>query len=328
MSRRPAKPKPLVPRAASRRLVEAEARRGLPDDGLERAARAWLDDLALLRRASPRTLAAYRYDLLDYLGFLRARGRSAPGAVEAKDVVDYLLALRRGGAAASTLARRRSALRGYHAHCARVGAAAADPTASLPPLKPGRRLPRALAIEEIALLLAQPRGNDPLALRDRALLELGYASGLRVSELVGLDRGALSWEDKAVRVLGKGDKQRLVPFGRPAARAIERWLEAGRPHLVHRTIEDALFVNRWGRRLSRMGFWKILAGYARQAGLAGRVSPHVLRHSFATHLLAGGADLRVVQELLGHASVVTTQIYTAVDRSFLLEVHRQFHPRP
>jgi integrase/recombinase XerD len=119
-----------------------------------------------------------------------------------------------------------------------------------------------------------------------------------------------------------------VPFGKPAARALERWLEAGRPHLVRRGNEEALFVNRWGRRLSRMGFWKILAGYARQAELAGRVSPHVLRHSFATHLLAGGADLRVVQELLGHASVVTTQIYTAVDRSFLLEVHRQFHPRP
>ena len=131
-----------------------------------------------------------------------------------------------------------------------------------------------------------------------------------------------------MRVLGKGDKQRLVPFGKPAARALERWLEAGRPHVVRRASEEALFVNRWGRRLSRMGFWKILAGYARQAGLAGRVSPHVLRHSFATHLLAGGADLRVVQELLGHASVVTTQIYTAVDRSFLLEVHRQFHPRP
>jgi len=312
----------------SKRLAEAEARRGLPDDALDRAARAWLEDLALLRRVSPRTVAAYRYDLADYFGFVRVRGRTEPRAVTAPDVVDYLLALRRGGAAASTLARRRSALRGFHAHCARVGAAPSDPTASLPPLKPGRRLPKALAVEEITLLLAQPRGNEPLVLRDRALLELGYASGLRVSELVGLDRSAITWEDRAVRVLGKGDKQRLVPFGKPAARALERWLEAGRPHVVRRASEEALFVNRWGRRLSRMGFWKILAGYARQAGLAGRVSPHVLRHSFATHLLAGGADLRVVQELLGHASVVTTQIYTAVDRSFLLEVHRQFHPRP
>ena len=312
----------------SKRLADAEARRTIPDDGLERAGRAWLTDLALLKRASPRTTAAYRYDLQDYLGFLRARGHAEPRDVTAPDVVDYLLALRRGGAAASTLARRRSALRGYHAHCARAGAAGVDPTAGLPALKLGRRLPKALAVEEIERLLAQPVGNDPRMLRDRALLELGYASGLRVSELVGLDRASLLWEDRAVQVLGKGDKQRLVPFGKPAARALERWLEAGRPHLVRRGSEEALFVNRWGRRLSRMGFWKILAGYARQAGLAGRVSPHVLRHSFATHLLAGGADLRVVQELLGHASVVTTQIYTAVDRSFLLEVHRQFHPRP
>ena len=312
----------------SKRLAEARARRDLPEDGLERAARAWLADLVLLRRVSPRTASAYRYDLQDYLGFLRARARSEPAAVLATDVVDYLLALRRGGAAAATLARRRSALRGYHGHCARAGIAPADPTADLPALKLGRRLPKALAIEEIERLLAQPAGPTPLALRDRALLELGYASGLRVSELVGLERNSVLWEDRAVRVLGKGDKQRLVPFGKPAARALERWLEGGRPHLVRRGPEEALFVNRWGRRLSRMGFWKILAGYARSAGLAGRVSPHVLRHSFATHLLAGGADLRVVQELLGHASVVTTQIYTAVDRSFLLEVHRQFHPRP
>jgi integrase/recombinase XerD len=317
-----------VSRRPSKRLRDAEARRDLPDDALERAARAWLGDLALLRRVSPRTSAAYRYDLEDYLAFLRARGRSEPAGVAPGDVVDYLLALRRGGAAASTLARRRSALRGFHGHCARAGLAVADPTAALPALKLGRRLPKALTVEEVERLLAQPSAPVPLALRDRALLELGYASGLRVSELVGLDRGSVLWEDRAVRVLGKGDKQRLVPFGKPAARAIERWLEAGRPHVVRRGAEEALFVNRWGRRLSRMGFWKILAGYAKAAGLAGRVSPHVLRHSFATHLLAGGADLRVVQELLGHASVVTTQIYTAVDRSFLLEVHRQFHPRP
>ncbi len=312
----------------SKRLADAEARRTIPEDGLERAGRAWLSDLALLKRASPRTTAAYRYDLQDYLGFLRARGHAEPRQVIAPDVVDYLLALRRGGAAAATLARRRSTLRGYHSHCARAGTAPLDPTAGLPALKLGRRLPRALAIEEVELVLAQPVGHEPRTLRDRALLELGYASGLRVSELVGLDRSSLLWDDRAVRVLGKGDKQRLVPFGKPAGEALERWLESGRPHLVRRTNEEALFVNRWGRRLSRMGFWKILAGYARLAGLAGRVSPHVLRHSFATHLLAGGADLRVVQELLGHASVVTTQIYTAVDRGFLLEVHRQFHPRP
>ncbi len=312
----------------SKALADAEARRGIPEDGFDRAARAWLDNLALLKRVSPRTSAAYRYDLKDYLGFLRARALKAPDAVKPQDVADYLLMLRRAGAAAATLARRRSALRGFHAHCLRSGMASVDPAARLPALKLGRRLPKALAIEEIERLLAQPAGTGPLALRDRALLELGYASGLRVSELVGLDRSAVLWEDRAVRVLGKGDKQRIVPFGRPAGEALQAYLDAGRTKLARRASEEALFLNRWGRRLGRMGFWKILAGYARSAGLAGRVSPHVLRHSFATHLLAGGADLRVVQELLGHASVVTTQIYTAVDRSFLLEVHKQFHPRP
>jgi integrase/recombinase XerD len=312
----------------SRALERAEARRDIPEDAFERAARAWLESLALLRRVSPRTSSAYRYDLLDYLSFLRARALAAPEAVTAKDVADYLLMLRRAGAAAATLARRRSAIRGFHAHCQRAGLTREDPSARLPALKLGRRLPRAIAIEEVERLLAQPVGTKPLAVRDRALLELGYASGLRVSELTGLDRASILWEENAVRVLGKGDKQRIVPFGKPAARALKAYLEGARPKLVRRATEEALFVNRWGRRLGRMGFWKILAGYARSAGLAGRVSPHVLRHSFATHLLAGGADLRVVQELLGHASVVTTQIYTAVDRSFLLEVHRQFHPRP
>jgi len=312
----------------SKALKDAEARRAIPEDMLERASRLWLESLALLKRVSPRTTAAYRYDLKDYLGFLRARDLATPDKVQAKDVGDYLLMLRRAGAAASTLARRRSALRGFHAHCHRIGIADQDPAAGLPALKLGRRLPKALAIEEIERLLAQPNEPTPLPLRDRALLELGYASGLRVSELVGLDRASILWEDRAVRVLGKGDKQRLVPFGRPAAEALRTYLEGGRLQLARRANEEALFLNRWGRRLSRMGFWKILAGYARRADLAGRVSPHVLRHSFATHLLAGGADLRVVQELLGHASVVTTQIYTAVDRSFLLEVHRQFHPRP
>jgi integrase/recombinase XerD len=316
------------PAPPAKRAKAATAAAPPPEDALARAGRAWLDALALLRRASPRTTASYRYDLLDYLADLRARGRREPSEVTPDDVSSYLLALRRAGAAASTLARRRSAIRGYHAHCLRAGIAPDDPTARLPALKLGRRLPKALPIEDVETLLAQPAGKTPLALRDRALLELAYASGLRVSELVGLDRSSIAWDERTVRVLGKGDKQRIVPFGKAAAGALEAWIESGRAKLAPRAVEEALFLNRFGRRLTRVGFWKILAGYARTAGLGGRVSPHVLRHSFATHLLQGGADLRVVQELLGHASVVTTQIYTAVDRSFLIEVHRQFHPRP
>jgi integrase/recombinase XerD len=164
-------------------------------------------------------------------------------------------------------------------------------------------------------------------LRDRALLELAYASGLRVSELCALPRSRVDLAGQLVTVTGKGDKQRVVPFGRAAGRALRAWLERGRPKLAPHTRHDALFVNARGRPLSRMGFWKILRGIARRAGIATRVHPHALRHSFATHLLQGGADLRVVQELLGHASVSTTAIYTHLDRAYLREVHRSFHPR-
>jgi integrase/recombinase XerD len=200
--------------------------------------------------------------------------------------------------------------------------------AELPPTRRERKLPHALAIEDIERLLAQPQGDEALPLRDRALFELAYASGLRVSELVGLSRDRLDLRGQAVSVAGKGNKERSVPFGRAARRALSEYLERARPVLCARSRHDAVFVNARGGPLSRMGFWKILHGHARAAGIATRVHPHALRHSFATHLLAGGADLRVVQELLGHASISTTAIYTHLDRGYLREVHRTFHPRP
>jgi integrase/recombinase XerD len=188
-------------------------------------------------------------------------------------------------------------------------------------------LPHALSVEEVAQLIEQPATDRALGLRDRALLELAYASGLRVSELCALPRSRVDLTERVVTVTGKGNKQRVVPFGASAARALRVWLERGRPRLAPHARHDTLFVNARGRALSRMGFWKILRGIARAAGLATRVHPHALRHSFATHLLEGGADLRVVQELLGHASVSTTAIYTHLDRGYLREVHRSFHPR-
>jgi integrase/recombinase XerD len=205
---------------------------------------------------------------------------------------------------------------------------AGDPLAGLPPARRDRRLPHALSHEDVERLLAQPEGEGPLALRDRALLELAYASGLRVSELLAVEGVHLDLAEGTVTVIGKRDKQRAVPFGRAAARALTAWLARGRPVLARDPRVHTVFVNARGGRLSRMGFWKILRGRARGAGLATRVHPHALRHSFATHLLQGGADLRVVQELLGHASVATTAIYTHLDRGYLREVHRTFHPRP
>ncbi len=293
-----------------------------------KAVEAYLTFLRDVRRVSPRTVEAYRYDLEDYVRFLRGTRTRALAEVTPGRIGEYLLRRRRAGLAPRTLARRRAAISGLHAHALTAGTCPTDPTQDLDPLRVGRRLPRALPLTDVERLLAQTLGEEPLKLRDRALLELAYASGLRASEAVGLDLESLSLEERIVVVCGKGSKQRLVPFGGAAARALARYVEAGRPQLVRARREAALFVNRSGRRLSRMGFWKVRAGYARAAGLAGKVSPHVLRHSFATHLLAGGADLRVVQELLGHASVTTTQVYTEVEREHLREVHRHFHPRP
>jgi integrase/recombinase XerD len=314
----PALARPRTPTAAPAARLAA----------LERPLEGFLDELRTGRRASPRTVDAYARDLADYRAFAQAHGLKLWKDATATLVDGYFAALFQRGLSGSTVARRRSALRGFHAFLSRHGLGTSDPLAPLPPPRRDRRLPHALSTEDIERLLAQPAGEKPLALRDRALFELAYASGLRVSELVGLERRQLDVRDRSVTVVGKGNKQRSVPFGRAAARAITEYLERGRPLLAPRARHDAVFVNARGGALGRMGFWKILRGDARAAGLATRVHPHALRHSFATHLLEGGADLRVVQELLGHASVTTTAIYTHLDRSYLREVHQTFHPRP
>ena len=292
------------------------------------AREAFLDRLRLGRRLSPHTLDAYARDLADYAVFARDHGVADWGEAGATLVDGYLASLGRRGLAGATVARRRSALRGFHAFLASEGLKADDPFAQLPAARRERKLPHALPVDDILQLLAQPAGERPLALRDRAMLELAYASGLRVSETCGVERRRLDLDGRSVAVAGKGGRERVVPFGRAAERAIREYLARGRPVLAAKARHDLLFVNARGGRLSRMGFWKILRGHARAAGLASRVHPHALRHSFATHLLAGGADLRVVQELLGHASVTTTAIYTHLDRAYLREVHRTFHPRP
>jgi len=294
---------------------------------LAAAVEGFLDELRRGRRLSPRTLDAYARDLSDYSGFAVHHKLRGWDEATSTFVDGYFATLERRGLSTATLARRRSTLRGFHAFLGRVGHTAQDPVALLPPPRRERRLPHALSREDVEALLAHPEGEEPLALRDRALLELAYAGGLRVSELVGLTRDAVDLNGRALTVTGKGDKQRLVPFGRAAARALAQWLERGRPQLARNSRVDHVFVNARGGPLSRMGWWKILRGHARGAGVTARVHPHALRHSFATHLLEGGADLRVVQELLGHARVSTTAIYTHLDRGYLREVHRQFHPR-
>jgi integrase/recombinase XerD len=227
--------------------------------------------------------------------------------------------------AASSLARMTVAVRGLHRFLAAEGTTDRDLGARLESPRPARPLPKALGIEEVTRLLEAGGGSDPASLRNDALLELLYGAGLRISELVGLDVDDLDRMERLVRVLGKGDRERVVPYGRAADRALDAWLVRGRPPLGPR--DPALFCNVRGRRLSRQGAWGIVTARAEAADLAGRVSPHTLRHSFATHLLDGGADIRVVQELLGHASVTTTQVYTKVSRARLSQVYEQAHPR-
>ena len=287
----------------------------------------WLDELRRGRRLSPRTVESYGHDLADYLAFAGVHRLGDWREATLTFVDGYLASLQRRGLSSGTVARRRSALRGFHGFLARTGQRADDPVALVPAPRRERRLPHALPLADVESLLAHPQGESALALRDRAMLELGYGSGLRVSELVGLQRTHVDLKGRSLQVTGKGDRQRVVPFGRSAGTALRAWLERGRPQLAPHARHDAVFVNARGGTLSRMGWWKILRGHARGAGVTARVHPHVLRHSFATHLLEGGADLRVVQELLGHANVTTTAIYTHLDRSYLREVHRQFHPR-
>jgi len=286
---------------------------------------AYLDYLGAEAGRSDRTRAAYRTDLLDFLRFAAREGVRDPGAVTRPLVTLYFVSLRRRRLAPSTVARRLAALRGFYRFLLRERHVASDPTEDVSSPRRGQALPRVLSPEEVARLLAQPDPREPEGLRDRAMLELLYSSGLRVSELVGLDVGDVDLESELLRVVGKGDKERVVPVGSYAVRALQAYLALGRPRLARRS--PALFVGRAGRRLTRQWVWASLRRYARAAGISRVVTPHVLRHSFATHLLEGGADLRSVQELLGHANIATTQVYTHVARQHVRQVFDRAHPR-
>jgi integrase/recombinase XerD len=292
-----------------------------------------LDFLAYLefeRGLSRNTLEAYRSDLLQFGRFLEARGAEAVLA-SAADVSDFLVELAEGNGRApsspATIHRKAACLRSFYRHLRREGLRESDPTASISGPRRGRRLPKVLNRGEVAKLLSQPKGTAPTALRDRALLELMYACGLRASEAIGIEVADLDMEEAVLRARGKGSKERVVPVGRAALEAVRIYLERGRPALVHDGIVAQLFVNFRGEALTRQGLYKIVRRHAATAGLADRMSPHTLRHTFATHLLAGGCDLRSVQEMLGHADVATTQLYTHLSSERLKDVYFKAHPR-
>jgi integrase/recombinase XerD len=292
-----------------------------------------LDFLAYLeleRGLSRNTLNAYRTDLLQYGEYLSAHDLDAL-TVRPADVADFLAELATGegrpAVSSSTIHRKAACLRSFYKHLRRDELIGDDPTAALSAPRRSKKLPQVLNYAEVQKLLASPRGSEPTALRDRALLEVMYACGLRASETIGLELGDIDMREGFLRARGKGSKERLVPLGRKAIAAISAYLRGGRSKLIGERHEAKLFVNFRGGPLTRQGLYKIVQKHARDAGLAGRMSPHTLRHSFATHLLAGGCDLRAVQEMLGHADISTTQMYTHLSGDRLKEVYFSAHPR-
>ncbi len=315
--------------------------------GVAEAIGAYLDHLRVERGASPHTVAAYRRDLARYAAFLGGRGIFDISRVGPREIGDYTVSLHAGvpaddgdgwqrpPLADSSVARAVVVVRGLHRFTVEDRASEDDPARSVHPPRPARRLPKALSLDQVQAMLDAPEADTPLGLRDRALLELLYGTGARISEAIGLDVDEVARvldadpaEPVALRLLGKGNKQRIVPLGSYARAALLSYLVRSRPTLAaHSSGNPALFVNSRGSRLSRQSAWNLVQTAAERAGINVDVSPHTLRHSYATHLLDGGADVRVVQELLGHASVTTTQIYTLVTVDHLREVYLTAHPR-
>ena len=285
------------------------------------------DFLTLEHGTSARTLEAYRRDVGRLAEFAQLKGALRPTDISTRLLREFVFHLKDLGLAPASVRRSISATRTYFRFLLADGIVVRDPSERLETPKRWRTLPDVLTVAEVAHLLATPTLDDPLAFRDRAMLELAYGAGLRVSEWITLATRDVLLEDKLVRVFGKGSKERLVPIGRSAIAAVATYIRELRPRLERGSGQGVLLLNARGEPLTRMGAWKILRRYVERAGITKAVSPHTLRHSFATHLLEAGADLRAVQEMLGHADISTTQIYTHVDREYLRRVHRQYHPR-
>ena len=284
------------------------------------------------RGRSANTISAYRRDVTGYSAWLAHRGMTLHD-VDRPGVDAFVAERRASGGAASSVARQVAAIRMLHRFLAEEGVRPDDPTADIEGIRVPAGIPHPLSEDEVAALLSAPATNDPVGLRDRALLEMLYATGARISEACGLSLGDFDHDEQLVRLFGKGAKERIVPYGRHAAAALAEWLgPSGRPHLeperwARRGDAEAVFLNRRGARLSRQAAWAMVKKYGDRIGLGHKLSPHVLRHSCATHLLDHGADLRIVQELLGHASISTTQVYTRVSQERLFDVYRAAHPR-
>ncbi|BAF59391.1 site-specific recombinase XerD [Pelotomaculum thermopropionicum SI] len=294
---------------------------------MEKLLEEFIYHLAVERGLSENTLVSYRADLAKFISFCAKAGLKSVEQAGRDTVMAYLFQLQLDGRSTATISRHLASIRAFYRFAVGEGILPADPSSDLETPKPAQKLPRVLSVEEVDLLMGQPGSGEPAGLRDKAMLELLYATGMRVSELVSLNLEHVNLENGFVRCLGKGSRERIIPVGDVAVRWLKEYLERARYKLSKPGRTDALFVNQHGRRLTRQGFWKIIKKYARKAKIKKVITPHTLRHSFATHLLENGADLRSVQEMLGHADISTTQIYTHLTRNRLRDVYNRTHPR-
>jgi len=285
--------------------------------------------LVVEKGLSRNTIVSYERDLKSYLGFLQNSEKLTElDAIQRSQIIHFLAHLKDSGKSAKTIARHVASLRAFHQFLLREKVVGQDPTVHIESPQLERNLPKVLSLQEVEILLESPKLVDHYGYRDKAMLELLYATGIRVSELIGLNMDDIHLTMGFIRCIGKGNKERIIPLGRTASTALEQYLVKGRPKFVSKGHKDeAFFLNHHGKRLTRQGFWKILKRLAKEANIEKELTPHTLRHSFATHLLENGADLRAVQEMLGHADISTTQIYTHVTKTRLKDVYSKFHPR-
>ncbi len=283
--------------------------------------------LSVEKGLAANTLESYQRDLFSYTGYLKEQGVIDIGQSNRGHIIAYLLQLQKKGRATATLSRNMASIRAFYQFLVRDKHLTHDPSVHLETPKIEKRLPKVLSMDEVEKLLDGPVPNNPSGKRDKAMLELLYATGIRVSELISLDVGDVNLEMGFLKCMGKGSKERLIPLGSLAITAVRDYLETARPQLLKKRSDHGLFLNHLGTRMTRQGFWKLIKKYARQAGILAEITPHTLRHSFATHLLENGADLRSVQEMLGHADISTTQIYTHVTRNRIKDVYAKTHPR-
>lgn len=288
----------------------------------------FIDYITVERGLSDNTVSSYRGDLSAYINFISKRNITVLSKTTKNNVTGFMLYQKDRGVSAGSIARRLAAIKSFYRFLVRERLLQEDPSSLVDTPKLWKKIPQTLSVNEVERLLSQPNIRQKQGIRDKAIIETLYACGMRVSEAVNLKIKDVNLEVGFLRCVGKGNKERVIPLGKKASASIERYIELSRPHLLGGKESPFVFISRLGRKISRQSFWKLIKKYARTAGIKKSIKPHILRHSFATHLLERGADLRSVQEMLGHANISTTQIYTHIDRDRLKTIHRKFHPRP